>query len=342
MAHGYDLSGNSIALNAGISAVNNSASAFDDTVNNALLLNSNQTFSVNGVFDTLFLRGPIALNGSGLTFDVASSSEAQVLTVISGAGSLIKTNPGTLLLSSNNTYTGSTTLNGGTLQINGSQPASPVLLNLGTFTGKGTVGTITSTGNGGPGSIMLNPSGTVSILTCSNVSLNAATVYAANLIGVNAGTYNQLNVHGSVALNNATLSVSLGFTPTVGESFLIIANDGADAVTGTFNGLPEGSIFTNSGTVLQITYRGSDGNDVLLTRVNPPAQLTSIAALANSVQLQGAGLSNLTYTIQANTNLTSTNWLVIGSALANGAGSFTFSDTNAPAFSLRFYRAFSP
>src|SRR5512140_1124542 len=45
-ANGYTLSGNSIALNAGISAVNNSSSGFSDTINNALLLNSNQTVSV--------------------------------------------------------------------------------------------------------------------------------------------------------------------------------------------------------------------------------------------------------------------------------------------------------
>jgi fibronectin-binding autotransporter adhesin len=264
-AGGYNLSGNSIALNAGISAVNNSTSGFDDTVNNALLLNSNQTFSVNGTSDFLFLKGPINLNGRDLTFDVASTSQAQAEGVISGAGALIKTNPGTLLLSSNNTYTGSTTLNGGTLEIDGSQPASPILLSSGTLTGKGTVGTITSIGGGGPGSIVLDPRGNVNILTCSNVSLNAATTFTAAINGGGAGVYNQLNVHGSVALNNATLAVSLGFTPAVGNSFLIINNDGADAVSGTFNGLSEGSSFTVGTTRFGISYTGGDGNDVVLT-----------------------------------------------------------------------------
>jgi autotransporter-associated beta strand protein len=265
-ANGYTLISNSIALNAGISAINNSSFGFSDTVDNALLLNSNQTFSVGGASDFLYLKGPINLNGKNLTFDIASTSEAQVQAVISGSGALLKSSPGTLVLFSNNTYTGSTTLNGGTLEIDGTQPASPVVLNAGTLTGKGTVGTITSTGSGGPGSIVLNPSGTVNIITCSNVSLNAATTFTANLIGPNTGVYNQLNVHGSVTLNNATLSVSPGFTPAVGEIFIIIANDGADPVSGTFSGLPEGTIFSAGGLLFQISYAGFDGNDVVLTR----------------------------------------------------------------------------
>jgi autotransporter-associated beta strand protein len=262
-ASGYTLAGNSIALNAGISAVNNSSLGFSDTVENALLLNSNQTFSVGGLDDFLYLKGPINLNGKGLTFDVAATSQAQVQAVISGSGALLKSSPGTLLLFSNNIYTGSTTLNGGTLEIDGSQPASPVLLNAGTLTGKGTVGTITCTGSGGPGSIVLDPGGTSLTMTCSNVSLNAATTFTATLYA--SGVYNQLNVHGSVALNNATLSVTLGSAPAVGQSFVIIANDGADPVSGTFSGLPEETIFSAGGLLFQITYAGF-GNDVVLTR----------------------------------------------------------------------------
>ena len=155
---GYTLAGNSIALNAGVSTVNNSGTGWPNTVNNALVLNSNQTFST-GPFTSLAFAGAINLNGKDLTFDNAAGSPIDVHAVINGTGGLIKTNGGTLTIRSNNTYTGSTTLIGGTLEIDGSQPASPVLLNFGTLTGKGTVGTITSIGNGGPGSIVLIPAG---------------------------------------------------------------------------------------------------------------------------------------------------------------------------------------
>ncbi len=87
---------------------------------------------------------------------------------------------------------------------------------------------------------------------------------------------------------------------------------------------------------------GGDGSDIGACEFIPPAPSISIAAVTNSIQLQGAGLSNLTYTIQANTNLSTTNWLVIGTSPADGSGLFSFTDTNAPTFSNRFYRARLP
>jgi len=115
-------------------------------------------------------------------------------------------------------------------------------------------------------------------------------------------------------------------------------------VGGTFNGLPEGTFFTNGGAPFRISYAGGDGNDVVLARVNPPAQLTGLSALSNSVtQIQGLGLSNLAYTIQAATNLSPVIvWSNLGLTIANSNGLFTFTDTNAPLFPMRFYRALSP
>jgi hypothetical protein len=63
--------------------------------------------------------------------------------------------------------------------------------------------------------------------------------------------------------------------PAIGDAFVIVNNDGADAVIGTFSGLPEGHVLTVqaatseslSGT-FSITYHGGDGNDVVLTAVN--------------------------------------------------------------------------
>jgi len=305
------------------------------------VLNSNQTFTIINEVGILFLDSPINLNGKDLTFNVASFSEARGQGVISGPGGLFKTNTGTLLLTANNIYTGDTTLDGGTLQINGLQPISPVVLKAGTLKGVGTVGTLTAVADGGPGSMVLNPGGSPGILTCSNVALNTSTTLAVELNGQSA--YDQLNVNGSVTLNNAVLSVTLGFMPAVGTHFTIINNDGVDAVLGTFNGLPEGSFFTAGNSVFRITYAGGDGNDVALVRVNPPPQFISITMLIdNTVRLYGAGSSNLTYAIQANSNLNTTNWLLIGSALANGSGLFSFTDTNAPLLTMRFYRAVSP
>ena len=82
-------------------------------------------------------------------------------------------------------------------------------------------------------------------------------------VGSVAGTDNdQINVTGAVNLNDATLDVTLTAGPTT-ASYLIIQNDGADAVNGTFDGLPEGAVVPGTGG-LRITYVGGTGNDVVL------------------------------------------------------------------------------
>jgi gamma-glutamyltranspeptidase/glutathione hydrolase len=60
------------------------------------------------------------------------------------------------------------------------------------------------------------------------------------------------------------------------ETLERLREDGADAVTGTFNGLAEGAQFVASGRTLQITYAGGSGNDVMLTIVDlVPVELQS-------------------------------------------------------------------
>ena len=288
------------------------------------------------------LTGPLTLADTNAVLRVASGYSLSVNSVISGAG-FTKTFPGILTLNSNNTYTGTTIVNEGILLVNGSQPASPIVLNSGALGGIGWVGTITATG---AGLVNLLPPGTSGVLICSNVALGSTTTFQVQLDGTAPGSgYDRLNVDGSVALNNALLNVMLGFTPDVGTSFLIIANDGTDPITGTFSGLPEGSILNVSGLAFRLSYVGGSGNDVTLTRISPPTRIQSITRLANAqIQLQATGgLSGFSYAIQATTNLApAIQWSNLGTALADSGGHVSFTDTNAGLFPRRFYRAVSP
>jgi LPXTG-site transpeptidase (sortase) family protein len=58
-----------------------------------------------------------------------------------------------------------------------------------------------------------------------------------------------------------------------GASFVIISNDGADAVVGTFSGSPEGALVAadlgGTGFDLRISYAAGDGNDVALIAERP-------------------------------------------------------------------------
>ena len=55
--------------------------------------------------------------------------------------------------------------------------------------------------------------------------------------------------------------------PACGDRFVIVNNDGTDAVTGTFAGLAEGATLSLAGKPFRITYAGGDGNDVELIRL---------------------------------------------------------------------------
>ena len=113
----------------------------------------------------------------------------------------------------------------------------------------------------------LSPGASPGLLTASNVTLSAASEFSVELNGPVPGvSHDQLAVRGALNLAGASLLITNGFTPAAGDVLTIIDNDGADAVIGTFAGLPEGSTFTNNGIVFRVSYAGGDGNDVTLTR----------------------------------------------------------------------------
>ncbi len=92
--------------------------------------------------------------------------------------------------------------------------------------------------------------------------------------GVTPGSgHDQWTVSGGVNLTGASLSLSIinGFTPTAGTELVLISNDGADAIAGTFSNRSEGEIITVNGRNLRLSYTGGDGNDVTLTVPNPLA-----------------------------------------------------------------------
>ena len=84
-----------------------------------------------------------------------------------------------------------------------------------------------------------------------------------------ASEYDQLRVNGQVDLTKSRLQASLTFASTVDTQFVLIDNDGtADLPKGTFEGLPEKAEFLIDKVKFGITYKGGDGNDVVITQLN--------------------------------------------------------------------------
>jgi fibronectin-binding autotransporter adhesin len=263
-------------------------------------INSSGVFDLNGYYDRIDAvtgSGAITL-GSGHLIAGHSSSSFTFDGLVSGTGYLWKVGDGTWTLTASNTYSGTTWIESGTLLVNGAQPASDVgIQSLGTLGGTGAVGRVTSAGG------LLSPGLSPGTLTSSNVLLDSATDLLVELTGTGA---DRLNVRGKVGLGDASLILSAaGLLPTEGQRFLIVNNDEADAVTGTFAGLPEGALVRAGPRQFHITYKGGDGNDVVLTATNTAALRPALSiwrTATNSVVVSWPQ-SDIGWLLHATTNL---------------------------------------
>ncbi len=232
------------------------------TVNNPILITTtsaaiHSTGGVNTFGDNVTILADTTLNvdaGAYLAFSgtISDSSETH---------SLIKTGLGTLVLNGTNDYEGITTVVG-TLVVNGSIATNQHVYVNGTLGGSGTVPAVSLASTA-----TLAPGNSPGILNTRNLAFIIGATYSVEIDGSSVGTeYDQTNVTGTVDLDNATLSLSLGYTPTIGDTFTIIDNDDFDPITGTFNGLSEGSTLTIGNVTFTISYQGgTNNNDVVLT-----------------------------------------------------------------------------
>ncbi len=207
------------------------------------------------------ITGNIANAGS---LEISSAITMTMANVITGTGSLEKTGAGTLTLSGASTYTGTTMISAGTLAVTGSLAAASTVTvaSGGTLGGTGTVAGTVTVQSGGTIAAGTSPGK----LATGNLALNAGGTASFELNGATAGTqYDQIDVTGTVDLGGATLDLSIGGSFSIGDNLILIDNDGVDGITGTFDGLAEGTNLTRSGYTFQISYAGGTGNDAVLT-----------------------------------------------------------------------------
>ncbi len=220
--------------------------------------------------------GPVAFSGAGPRTLTLSGSNTGNNTLAASIGnsasatSVVKSGAGTWLLSGTQTHTGPTAVSAGRLIVTGSITSSAVTVASGaSLCGTGSLGgAVTISGSIAPGE---NGAGAMTV--ANNLAFTSTGSYECSIEGAAAGSaYDQLAVTGTVTLGNAILAMTLAYGPTAGQTYTIIDNDGTDAVTGTFNGLPEGSriilSFNATSYYCSITYRGGTGNDVAVAVVS--------------------------------------------------------------------------
>ena len=198
--------GNQLALqNSTVSLSPAGNLSFDSSVSaNAFTLGGLSASSAGTGYDLALQNNaasPIALTVGG------NNSSTTYSGVLSGGGSLIKTGSGTLVLSAASTYTGSTVISGGTLQVDGII-ASPTTVNGGgTLAGGGLVnaavtvtngGTVTA-GDGTGGSLAVsglafNGTGTINVGTLSGYT-SAAAIVVSNALTTTGWNYSDNATH---------------------------------------------------------------------------------------------------------------------------------------------------
>jgi hypothetical protein len=108
----------------------------------------------------------------------------------------------------------------------------------------------------------------------SNLVLGTSSRLEMEIGGATSSDYDRLIVGGSVTVTG-TLAISMInlFSPTVGQTFTLIDNEGPDPIFGQFTGLTDNSFIDASANGVDayftIQYGGGTGNDLVLTATIP-------------------------------------------------------------------------
>lgn len=291
--------------------------------------------SLAGAFGQVLLGGgELSIGGNGNS----STSGAE----ISGNGRVRKVGAGTLTLTATSSHSLGNSVEGGTLVANGSALRTSVEAG-GTLAGEGFAGVLVV--NGGAVSPGVGAGRLHSRSVVFNQNANGS-VFRVELKGtVAGGSYDQLSVVGSVKLGGCTLEADLGFPGAPGLQYVIIDNDDADAVLGTFAGKAEGAIFSSGGAQFQITYHGGDGNDVVLTQLTASTQeFAPVLRMENFVQDQVRLLWTVNapgFQLENTTSMPANAWQPVP-GLPGVVGSEFFLDVSMWTNAAKFFRLARP
>ncbi|MBT2564123.1 putative Ig domain-containing protein [Pedobacter sp. ISL-68] len=236
-------------------------------------------------FGSLSGRGYIRTAGSNspvISIGALNSNSDYGGTIDALGGNLTveKVGTGTFRMWGNQLYGGTTTVKKGKLFIANDAASgvfnSPIIVQEGTLGGSGVIQSSATIGTGsGPGAILEPGVSAIGTLKVGALTMKADATYTAE---INLGTAESDKVTAtSVTLLNSTklkLIPIAGVLPS-GTSYTIVNNTGTNPINGTFKDLPELSLISAGAYKFRITYKGGDGNDVVISDNRSVVTLTA-------------------------------------------------------------------
>jgi len=245
---------------------------------------TNATASNNTI--TSATAATLTINGGG-SYGSGTNENSGVIT---GSISLIKTGSGTLSLGDANTYSGTTSVNGGTLLVNGNQSSATgdvSVASTATLGGSGTIGGATTVLSGG--TLQSGNSGIGTLAFNNNVTIDSGgTVQAQIGAGTGTGTSDTLNLSGGTGTrsltfasgSNLNLDGTAGFNATAGTTYTLANLGDAGLSFGGVNVAGDFATYTNNGTFttngVNVTVSGftfNTGDQLILRRTGTELQL---------------------------------------------------------------------
>lgn len=240
----------------------------------SLVLGGGGTFDLDGNDETIGNfsgSGTMSLGTGTLTFGNASNTvfSGNVTSTWASGATINKQGSGSFTVSAGADILAGTVLfnlNGGTFFINRNWDLAFIEVNNG--------GTLAGNGSVGSAGIWVHAGGTLS------PGNSPGRVDSADALALDPGSTLRMELNGTTPITEhdqvlvgagwslpGNLSLSLGYTPAIGDSFMIIENFGG--LGAPFAGLPQGGVITSGGYAFQINYLAGDGNDVVLTCLGP-------------------------------------------------------------------------
>ena len=278
--------------------------------------------------------GPNSVLSAGAWQVGAKNTDATFAGRITG-NSITKVDTGAWTLTGSNNYTGTTTVNAGTLFINGdnhSATAGVTINSAGTLGGKGIVGGATTV-NG-----KLSPGPNFATLSFSNGLTLAVASTTLIEISKTPRTNDAFVVSGSLNLNGALVVTNLAGTPALGDSFKLF---NAAAPAGNFSSVTLPPLVT--GLAWNKTALASSG--IITVVSNTPPTIGKTILRSGTFVLSGSnGVPGNIYYIVGTTNLALplANWTRLATNVFDAGGNFGWTNTVGTSSSLNFFSLLVP